>query len=71
MEEAFIVFTWFGYFNSCLNPVIYSLFNRKFRATFRKLLRCPYFNNQNSPRKLGTGNLLQTRFSPTNLVKDQ
>lgn len=30
---------WIGYFNSCLNPIIYAFFNRDFRTAFRKLLR--------------------------------
>nr|AAF28802.1 octopamine receptor [Aplysia kurodai] len=30
---------WVGYFNSCLNPVIYAYFNRDFRTAFKKLLR--------------------------------
>lgn len=30
---------WLGYFNSCLNPLIYAYFNRDFRSAFRKLLR--------------------------------
>ncbi|XP_013776219.1 dopamine receptor 1-like [Limulus polyphemus] len=30
--------TWLGYFNSTLNPVIYSIFNAEFRDAFRKIL---------------------------------
>ncbi|XP_013389322.1 octopamine receptor beta-2R [Lingula anatina] len=29
---------WIGYFNSCLNPIIYAYFNREFRNSFKKLL---------------------------------
>lgn len=29
---------WIGYFNSCLNPIIYAFFNREFRSAFKKLL---------------------------------
>lgn len=38
LERLFRVFTWFGYANSAVNPIIYSIFNVDFRATFRKLL---------------------------------
>lgn len=31
---------WIGYVNSALNPVIYALFNRDFRNSFRRLLGC-------------------------------
>lgn len=35
---VFSVFTWLGYFNSTLNPVIYSIFNREFRDAFKRVL---------------------------------
>jgi len=35
---AFSVFTWLGYFNSTLNPIIYSIFNQEFRAAFKRVL---------------------------------
>ena len=35
---AFSLFTWLGYFNSTLNPVIYSIFNGEFREAFKRVL---------------------------------
>ena len=35
---AFSAFTWLGYFNSTLNPLIYSIFNQEFRAAFKHVL---------------------------------
>ncbi|CAH1783375.1 unnamed protein product [Owenia fusiformis] len=32
------VFTWLGYFNSTLNPIIYTFFNQDFRKSFKKIL---------------------------------
>lgn len=32
------VINWLGYFNSLLNPVIYTIFNPDFRSAFRKIL---------------------------------
>lgn len=29
---------WIGYFNSCLNPIIYAYYNLEFRAAFKRLL---------------------------------
>ena len=56
--------TWLGYFNSCLNPLIYSIFNSEFRDAFKKILfpkschlaqyRDNYSNNR-SPRKSKNG----------------
>ena len=36
---VFAVFTWLGYVNSTMNPVIYSVFNRQFRDAFKRVLR--------------------------------
>jgi 5-hydroxytryptamine receptor 1 len=35
------LFTWLGYMNSCLNPIIYTIFNIEFRKAFVKILRAP------------------------------
>ncbi len=35
---VFTICTWLGYFNSTLNPVIYSIFNSEFRAAFKRVL---------------------------------
>ncbi|XP_006007581.1 alpha-2A adrenergic receptor-like [Latimeria chalumnae] len=37
-DWLFQFFTWVGYFNSCLNPIVYSIFNDNFRKTFIKIL---------------------------------
>ncbi|XP_071793301.1 alpha-2Db adrenergic receptor-like [Asterias amurensis] len=34
------VFTWVGWCNSTLNPIIYTVFNDEFRQAFHKILRC-------------------------------
>uniref|UniRef100_A0A3Q3WAP5 Alpha-2A adrenergic receptor n=1 Tax=Mola mola TaxID=94237 RepID=A0A3Q3WAP5_MOLML len=34
----FKMFFWFGYCNSSLNPVIYTIFNKDFRRSFKKIL---------------------------------
>uniref|UniRef100_A0A663F6D5 G-protein coupled receptors family 1 profile domain-containing protein n=1 Tax=Aquila chrysaetos chrysaetos TaxID=223781 RepID=A0A663F6D5_AQUCH len=40
-KPLFSFFFWIGYCNSSLNPLIYTLFNRDFRAAFRRLLAGP------------------------------
>ncbi|KAM4636888.1 alpha-2A adrenergic receptor [Discoglossus pictus] len=37
-ETMFKFFFWFGYCNSSLNPVIYTIFNHDFRRSFKKIL---------------------------------
>ncbi|XP_017494027.1 PREDICTED: dopamine receptor 1-like, partial [Rhagoletis zephyria] len=41
---VFKILTWLGYFNSCMNPVIYSIFNTEFRDAFRRILIRYIFN---------------------------
>lgn len=37
-DPLFKFFFWIGYCNSCLNPVIYTIFNKDFRRSFKKIL---------------------------------
>lgn len=37
-EPLFKFFFWIGYCNSCLNPVIYTIFNNDFRKAFKRIL---------------------------------
>ena len=38
-DVVFTLFTWLGYVNSALNPIIYSIFNTEFRMAFKRVLR--------------------------------
>ncbi|XP_011676894.2 5-hydroxytryptamine receptor 1D-like [Strongylocentrotus purpuratus] len=40
------IFLWLGYFNSMLNPIIYTKFNRDFQKAFKKLLHCKESKSQ-------------------------
>lgn len=60
----FQILTWLGYFNSCLNPIIYSIFNSEFRNAFKRILfpkSCRCFNRDRrdfrytSPKKTKNG----------------
>ncbi|XP_008496977.2 alpha-2Db adrenergic receptor [Calypte anna] len=44
-KPLFSFFFWIGYCNSSLNPLIYTLFNRDFRAAFRQLLAVPCWHH--------------------------
>lgn len=41
-SSLFMVLTWSGYFNSLLNPVIYTIFSPDFRKAFNKILHRKY-----------------------------
>ncbi|XP_031440114.1 dopamine receptor D2a [Clupea harengus] len=38
--ELYTAFTWLGYVNSAINPIIYTTFNVEFRKAFIKILHC-------------------------------
>lgn len=51
-HRVFSFFLWLGYFNSTLNPIIYTVFSPEFRQAFKKLL-CGRTNQENyRPRHL-------------------
>ncbi|XP_036404017.1 alpha-1A adrenergic receptor-like isoform X1 [Megalops cyprinoides] len=39
-ETLFKVIFWLGYFNSCLNPIIYPCYSREFKLAFIRILKC-------------------------------
>lgn len=39
-ELLFRIIFWLGYFNSCLNPIIYPCYSREFKMAFIRILRC-------------------------------
>uniref|UniRef100_A0A1A7XEC5 5-hydroxytryptamine receptor 1D n=1 Tax=Iconisemion striatum TaxID=60296 RepID=A0A1A7XEC5_9TELE len=39
-DVLFDLFTWLGYLNSLINPVIYTAFNDDFKQAFQKLVKC-------------------------------
>lgn len=42
-ETLFKVIFWLGYFNSCLNPIIYPCYSRQFKLAFIRILRLVYY----------------------------
>ncbi|XP_061581102.1 alpha-1A adrenergic receptor-like [Cololabis saira] len=45
-ELLFKVIFWLGYFNSCLNPIIYPCYSREFKLAFIQILRCQCHQRQ-------------------------
>ncbi|KAM9803210.1 5-hydroxytryptamine receptor 2A-like [Syngnathus typhle] len=46
------VFVWVGYLSSAVNPLVYTLFNKTYRAAFLRYLRCRYAPPANKPLQL-------------------
>ena len=57
-SRLFAAFTWLGYMSSGVNPCIYTLLNRDFRAAFRHLLMC-------QPSRLRTANASMVGLTTT------
>ncbi|XP_018110146.1 alpha-1A adrenergic receptor [Xenopus laevis] len=42
------IFFWLGYFNSCMNPVIYPCSSKEFKRAFLRILKCQWGNKKHS-----------------------
>ncbi|XP_059980715.1 alpha-1D adrenergic receptor isoform X1 [Lagenorhynchus albirostris] len=51
-EGVFKVIFWLGYFNSCVNPLIYPCSSREFKRAFLRLLRCQCHRSRQHHRPL-------------------
>uniref|UniRef100_A0A0A9WDL6 5-hydroxytryptamine receptor n=3 Tax=Lygus hesperus TaxID=30085 RepID=A0A0A9WDL6_LYGHE len=52
-EYLFAFFLWLGYFNSTLNPIIYTIFSPEFRHAFKRLLFGKRHAIRRRPRHMG------------------
>ncbi|XP_020291127.1 uncharacterized protein LOC109858376 isoform X2 [Pseudomyrmex gracilis] len=48
-RKIFDLVTWLGYASSMVNPIFYTIFNKVFRQTFKKVLLCRYRNQEWRP----------------------
>ncbi|XP_047539559.1 5-hydroxytryptamine receptor 2C [Vanessa atalanta] len=54
-EHVVDICLWLGYVSSTINPIIYTVFNRTFRAAFLRLLRCHCSRRGRCTRYLSVG----------------
>ncbi|VDQ02337.1 unnamed protein product [Trichobilharzia regenti] len=66
-EETIFAATWLGYFNACLNSVVYSLLNNKFRIACAKIL-CAWHYNRERRHQYGLDNLKHFGDAPIHLA---
>ncbi|XP_072319960.1 alpha-1A adrenergic receptor [Eucyclogobius newberryi] len=50
-ETIFKVIFWLGYFNSCINPMIYPCSSKEFQRAFTRLLRCQCHQRRRALRR--------------------
>ncbi|AWP05591.1 putative alpha-1D adrenergic receptor-like [Scophthalmus maximus] len=50
-DTVFKVIFWLGYFNSCINPIIYPCSSKEFQRAFTRLLRCQCHQRQRVLRR--------------------
>ncbi|KAK6178148.1 hypothetical protein SNE40_012964 [Patella caerulea] len=64
-DLLFSIFTWLGYINSGINPIIYALSMRDFRRAFGKMLFvcCPKYRVKNRRRHPNQGSMSSSSFS--------
>ena len=60
---------WLGYTSSTINPIIYTVFNLKFRRSFVKLLLCNGRIEANTESEI-IGSELKLRFLPDQIMMD-
>ncbi|VDO70327.1 unnamed protein product [Schistosoma mattheei] len=67
VEEAIFAATWLGYFNACLNSLVYSLLNNNFRMSCAKLL-CAWHYNRERRQQYGLNQLKHFGDTPIQLA---
>ncbi|KAK4471621.1 hypothetical protein MN116_005032 [Schistosoma mekongi] len=66
-KEVIFVATWLGYFNACLNSLVYSLLNNNFRMSCAKLL-CAWHYNRERRQQYGLNQLKHFGDTPIQLA---
>ncbi|PAV82845.1 hypothetical protein WR25_12143 [Diploscapter pachys] len=59
------LFLWLGYISSTINPIIYTVFNKRFRQAFVRILRCQCLHPLRDPYALYSRNYTTTMIPDT------
>ncbi|CAP34113.1 Protein CBR-SER-1 [Caenorhabditis briggsae] len=54
------LFLWLGYVSSTINPIIYTVFNKRFRQAFVRILRCQCMHRLRDPSQMYSRNYTTT-----------
>ncbi|XP_051568976.1 5-hydroxytryptamine receptor 2A-like [Myxocyprinus asiaticus] len=61
------VFVWVGYLSSAVNPLIYTLFNKTYRAAFARYMRCRYSEERRPLQLILVNTIPPLAYSSTRL----
>ncbi|XP_051997655.1 5-hydroxytryptamine receptor 2A-like [Xyrauchen texanus] len=61
------VFVWVGYLSSAVNPFIYTLFNKTYRAAFARYMRCRYHEERRPLQMILVSTIPPLAYSSTRL----
>ncbi|KAM4608705.1 5-hydroxytryptamine receptor 2A [Polymixia lowei] len=61
------VFVWVGYLSSAVNPLVYTLFNKTYRAAFSRYVRCRYQPEKKSLQLILVNTIPPLAYSSTQL----
>lgn len=61
------VFVWVGYLSSAVNPLVYTLFNKTYRAAFQRYVRCQYQPEKKPLQLILVNTIPPLAFSSTQL----
>ncbi|XP_076871741.1 5-hydroxytryptamine receptor 2A [Brachyhypopomus gauderio] len=67
MDGLLNVFVWVGYLSSAVNPLVYTLFNKTYRAAFARYLRCRYQEERKPLQAILVNTIPPLAFSSTKI----
>ncbi|XP_010878352.2 5-hydroxytryptamine receptor 2A [Esox lucius] len=71
MGRLLNVFVWVGYLSSAVNPLVYTLFNKTYRAAFSRYMRCQYSPERKPLQLILVNTIPPLAYSSTQLALEE
>ncbi|KAL0963682.1 hypothetical protein UPYG_G00309510 [Umbra pygmaea] len=65
------VFVWVGYLSSAVNPLVYTLFNKTYRAAFSRYIRCQYSPDRKPLQLILVNTIPPMAYNSTQLAMEE